>query len=1072
MFRYIGGTVLVAASIATAFGNKSFVADQDLLKAQYEWSLGARPAECPPCFNCLLPAFHCTQYAECSSNDGKCECPPGFGGDDCLQPLCGSLAAGNHRPAQEKGKQCECDEGWGGINCNVCQSDDACNKLMPQGIDGVCYKQGIAIKENYQMCDVTNRKILEMLKRKPQVTFTCNELKDECQFQFWVDYQESFYCTLDDCNWELKPSHDKNVTDYECKNARCECIAGRTLCGENGTIDLSEFLTDAIKGPASFSCDSSKSNDQCLFSETAMNEVIKSIFGDETILLNCDAGECLHKSEVPGYERPVKPINKPLIAGVIAASALFVVAVILILWYSGRRANLRSGLGPIHLPDDDDEANRLMAEHRPATLHFENLFYSLNGKPILKGVTGAVNPGEVMAIMGPSGAGKTTFLDILAKKNKRGTVEGNIYVNGSTISDDEYRQVIGFVDQEDTMMPTLTVYETVLNSALLRLPRDMKFQEKNRRVIDVLRQLGIEGIKDNMIGSSEDNGIRGISGGEKRRVGIACELVTSPSILFLDEPTSGLDSFNAYNVVECLVNLARNYKRTVVFTIHQPKSNIVALFDRLVLLARGSCVYSGPFDKCQSYFDQQGYPCPPGFNIADYLVDLTMHAEQRRSRPQSEDGFTEEPRVSRAPTTNTSAPSSSISPDANGNGNDVPKQKGRKRGDSIRDRQARQLFTRKRSDVAADDITLEEDLENTWRNSSDQQRNIEETDHLLPPPANGNDATDLDVLIAAYRTSDVATIIKEEIRAAKTSNGIPDGVANGSVRLGTGVGMKGYKRVGWLGQFAILSRRTWTNLYRNPMLMLTHYAIAIVLAVLCGYLFFGIRDDISGFQNRMGLFFFVLALFGFSTLTSLNVFASERTLFLRERANGYYAPITYFAAKVVFDIVPLRIIPPVIMGTILYPMVGLVTEWPEFFKFLLVLVLFNLAAAAICLFIGIVLKDSSLANLVGSLVMLFSLLFAGLLLNHDSIPKPALWLQAASVFHYGFEALLVNEVKDLMLIEHKFGLDIEVPGATILSTFGFDNLAYWKDVCGLGVFAGVFVVAAYAAMHVLLVEKR
>ena len=92
------------------------------------------------------------------------------------------------------------------------------------------------------------------------------------------------------------------------------------------------------------------------------------------------------------------------------------------------------------------------------------------------------------------------------------------------------------------------------------------------------------------------------------------------------------------------------------------------------------------------------------------------------------------------------------------------------------------------------------------------------------------------------------------------------------------------------------------------------------------------RNDIPGFQNRLGLFFFLLALFGFSTLTSLNVFASERLLFVRERANGYYAPITYFLAKVLFDIIPLRIIPPILMGAIIYPMTGLVPDTAHFRK--------------------------------------------------------------------------------------------------------------------------------------------
>ena len=183
------------------------------------------------------------------------------------------------------------------------------------------------------------------------------------------------------------------------------------------------------------------------------------------------------------------------------------------------------------------------------------------------------------------------------------------------------------------------------------------------------------------------------------------------------------------------------------------------------------------------------------------------------------------------------------------------------------------------------------------------------------------------------------------------------------------------------------------------MLMLTHYAIAIVLALLSGFLFFSVGDDISGFQNRLGLFFFILALFGFSTLTSLTVFSQERLLFVRERANGYYSPITYFASKVVFDILPLRLLPPIILGAIVYPMVGLTAEWPIFLKFILILVLFNFAAATVCLFIGIVFHDGGIANLVGSLVMLFSLLLAGLLLNHDSIPKAAQWMQTVSIHH-------------------------------------------------------------------------
>ncbi|KAI5808588.1 hypothetical protein DFH27DRAFT_539705 [Peziza echinospora] len=1073
-FLALLGLTLLSLPSAT-FGASNFTTTSSLFYSQV---FGDTPKDCPPCFNCILPAFTCAQYAECREYDGRCECPPGFAGDDCLQPVCGSLADGKDRPIR-KGQSCECEDGWTGVNCNLCTNDNACNKLMPTGSDGVCYKGGVTVKENFQMCEVTNRKIRDTLKPKvPQVTFSCNAQDATCGFQFWVAEVESFYCHLKECKSTLETSYDKNLTRYDCQKIDCECVPGRMLCGEAGSIDISDFLTEEINGPAAFSCSSSHKNraDDCSFSEPAMNDLIKSVFGDESITLDCNSGECLHYTEVPGYTVPVKKINKPLIAGVIAGATLFIVLVILGLWYQSRKAKQTSGLGPIHLPPDSDEADssKLMTDHTPAALMFEDISYQINGnKQILSGVHGSVHPGQVMAIMGASGAGKTTFLDILARKNKRGLVGGKFYVNGEIITDEDYKNVIGFVDQEDTMMPTLTVYETILNSALLRLPSDMAYNAKLSRVLEVMGELGIMHIKDQLIGS-EESGLRGISGGEKRRVGIACELVTSPSILFLDEPTSGLDSFNAYNVIECLVTLAKTYNRTVIFTIHQPRSNIVALFDQLILLAKGKMVYSGPYKLCQRYFDGLGYACPPGFNIADYLVDLSMHA----SKPE---GVTPDEVARGNGGTPASRPSTRQDRSTGNDGVLIPPSTliSRKRGDSVKAQQERELFTRRigsRAGVAeGDEVPLSESAL-AWREPPIQRDSLDESDHLLPPSPSGSSSNDLDALINSYIKSNVAMNIKEDIRiAVGNANGTlnEDGTSTGLTSVASkGNGMRGYKRVGWFGQFTILSQRTWKNLYRNPMLMLTHYAISIVLAVLCGYLFYGITDDISGFQNRMGLFFFVLALFGFSTLTSLNVFASERLLFVRERANGYYAPITYFASKVIFDIIPLRIIPPVIMGAIIYPMVGLVPEWPEFLKFILILVLFNLSAAAICLFIGILFKEAGVANLAGSLVMLFSLLLAGLLLNHNSIPQGALWLQSISIFHYGFEALIVNEVRYISLREHKFGLDIEVPGATILSTFGFDSVAYWPDTIGLAVFSGVFIVLAYAAMHFLLVEKR
>ncbi len=121
-----------------------------------------------------------------------------------------------------------------------------------------------------------------------------------------------------------------------------------------------------------------------------------------------------------------------------------------------------------------------------------------------------------------------------------------------------------------------------------------------------------------------------MSGGEKRRVSIACELVTDPSILILDEPTSGLDSYNALNVVDCLVHLAKNYKKTIILSIHQPRSNIFSMIDRLLLLTKGQMVYSGPsHEVLLSHFEAIGFKCPPGYNIADYISNSSIYYIQK-----------------------------------------------------------------------------------------------------------------------------------------------------------------------------------------------------------------------------------------------------------------------------------------------------------------------------------------------------------------------------------------------------------------------------------------------------------
>ncbi|CCM00070.1 uncharacterized protein FIBRA_02097 [Fibroporia radiculosa] len=1014
-----------------------------------------RPGQdkCPPCFNCQLDAFTCGNSGECSAYDGQCKCSPGWSGIDCLTPQCDSLADGERRRPREDGQKCDCEEGWGGVNCNVCMTDNACIGFPLAGrplSDGdevnnmTCYTGGLTIFENHHMCKVTNRKILDMLPdRPPEVTFSCNREAKTCQFQFWTAQEESFYCGLNNCKSTMDAM---NATRYECENIDCSCVPGRFICGENGSIDLTDFLKDNIVGPASFSCKTPK---DCKFEEPGMNEVIETIFGDGYITLDCFGGECLHYSQVPGYVAPPKPDNSKFIALSIAGAGLVVITASAVLWYAGRTGS--GDFGQIRLPES--ETARLMTEHVPASLHFSDISYMLGTRTILENISGSVKPGQIMAIMGASGAGKSTFLDILARKRKRGLVSGHILVNGREVADADFKKVMGFVDQEDTLMSTLTVYETVLYSALLRLPREMSLEAKKYRTLETMHELGILGIKDSRIG---DSGRRSISGGEKRRVSIACELVTSPSILFLDEPTSGLDAYNALSVIESLVSLARNYNRTVVFTIHQPRSNIVSLFDQLIVLAQGKLVYSGEADKCHDYLASIEQPCPPGFNIADYLIDLTMQAGSQSSSSgsppvgtDSSDDHTNLRDEERA--FNPSAATLSVSA------------RSQEQSSTSGDETELQLRSASIAGSASGYVK---------RKTSQLLQAIKPSSYSgsmpLPPR--------LRVLVDEFAKSEISTAFRVETaqveRAAAapptstTIDELPDIAVESSLA-------KGRKRASWGTQFRILSGRAFKNLYRDPALLAAHYVSAVVVALFCGYFYYNVSDDISGFQNRLGVFFFTLALFGFSSLSSLSLFANERILFMRERANGYYSSFTYFSSKILFDILPLRVVPPLVYGGILYGLVGLVPAVASFWKFMLTLVMFNLTTASVVLCLSIAFASTGVASLAGTLIMLFNLLFAGLLINRQTLGPQWEWLNTVSFFHAAFEALAVNELRYLQLRENKYGVDIDVPAAAILSTFGLKAQSFWwPNISLLGIFFGVFTVASYLILHFYVREKR
>ncbi|KAI8098616.1 uncharacterized protein BX664DRAFT_271326 [Halteromyces radiatus] len=949
---------------------------------------------CPPCFNCQLQSNPCTNGGSCDPS-GICSCPAGWGDVDCSTPLCGSLYDDNRPQRPSLDQSCSCDDGWAGVNCNVCQHDLACQS--GKSGNATCIKSAIGLKSMHAWCATTNIPWIDNTK----VSLQCDWGTNQCVFQFWKDQEEQFYCEMSECTQHILSSGDYDVHG-QCAKSKCGCMKDAFMCGRE--VDMSELVKN-VKGPSEWYC---KDGQDCWYNEYS---TLVSVFPDN-INLACDVGECVNEQDyldVQPVDRSFSRYTESMIA---LAILLACVIIYVVTRLTAKRQKQLFGT-QIELTDDnDDDVNMYLMDQQPVQLTFENICYNIGGEQVLSNVTGYTEPGHLMAVMGPSGAGKSTLLDILARKHKRGVTSGRVLVNGTLPDRKLFKRMTGYVDQDDTLMGTLTVRETLMYSALLRLPRKMPMRAKYRRVQDVMKELGIDGIADHMIGIPGQQ--RGISGGEKRRVSIGKALVTNPQLLFLDEPTSGLDAYNASMVMSCLKRLCRQGSRTIILTIHQPRSNIFKLFDSLLLLATGKLVYFGPANATSRYFNSIGYSVPSDYNIADYFIDLTMKRPDDTVQPVRSSSSsiylheTDEQLDDLQLTTSTTLPSSSSA-------------------------------------------TVLLDGDTSQGEEYDLLKDANHTHHLFE----------------SYKSS---TVCKRTLAYVQKANGSRD--SSYSVWVNSNhQHTNSFSLIQFWHELSLLSSRTFINLYRNPFLFFAHFVCSLALGVLLGSLFWQVEVDLTGVQNRLGVLFFMCALLGFASTSALDMFSKERLLFMRERENGYYSPASYFVAKVVFDVIPLRVLPPLVMGAISYFMIGLNPTLSVFLKFLLVLVLFNLAAAGLCLCFATAFKNLSAANLLANLVMLFSMLFGGFLLNKEHIPGFLSWLQYLSFFNYGYEALIVNELKDITLRDKTIA-DIQIPGPIILARFGFNGQAFWRDVARLVLFVLVTMTSAFCFLKYMVKEKR
>ncbi|EFA01493.1 ATP-binding cassette sub-family G member 1 [Tribolium castaneum] len=271
------------------------------------------------------------------------------------------------------------------------------------------------------------------------------------------------------------------------------------------------------------------------------------------------------------------------------------------------------------IPEDGPLAKYQQSSTGLVHVGFKDLTYTvkegiLRRKPrdLLRKVNGEFSAGELTAIMGPSGAGKSTLMNILAGYTRSG-VAGKLLVNGEEREESTFRKQSCYIMQNDNLQPLLTVHEAMTVAANLKLSARNTHREKQSRVKEILESINLW--QNRKVKTCS------LSGGQKKRLSIALELLKNPQVMFFDEPTSGLDSLTSKQCVMLLKQIAST-GRTVICTIHQPSAMIFEMFDHLYAVANGYCIYQGTVEGLLPYLEQSNLKCPPYHNPADYLLEV------------------------------------------------------------------------------------------------------------------------------------------------------------------------------------------------------------------------------------------------------------------------------------------------------------------------------------------------------------------------------------------------------------------------------------------------------------------
>ncbi|KAL0417295.1 UNVERIFIED_CONTAM: ABC transporter G family member 2 [Sesamum latifolium] len=685
-------------------------------------------------------------------------------------------------------------------------------------------------------------------------------------------------------------------------------------------------------------------------------------------------------------------------------------------------------------------------------LEFKNLSYSVLKKQkkdgvwitketyLLNDISGQATRGEIMAIMGPSGAGKSTFLDALAGRIAQGSLEGSVRIDGKQVTTSYMKMISSYVMQDDQLFPMLTVFETFMFAAEVRLPPSISTAEKKKRVIELLDQLGLTSIMHTYIGNE---GNRGVSGGERRRVSIGIDIIHKPSLLFLDEPTSGLDSTSAFSVVEKVKDIARGGS-IVLMTIHQPSFRIQMLLDRITVLARGRLIYMGSPDALPGYLSGFKRPVPDGENSIEYLLDVIKEYDestigldplvlyQRDGIKPDRVAMTPVRRTPRRPKTPLAkSPWSryiSLHSSQFSNGNMTPRAQSRQfdsnNDDGEDDEEDFDASLERKSRISHTPMSMHSGVYQprlasqfykdfsvwiyqgvrgtprrppTWTpartprqtpmsSSRSHISNHYPTNHRNPPhtktPVVFSPAPDS--YAPSYEELNIAEeVLDEPEHRNKFANP-------------------------WLREVAILSWRTGLNVIRTPELFLSREIVLAVMALVLSSLFKNLKEeDFKTINRLLNFYIFAICLVFFSSNDAVPTFIQERFIFIRETSHNAYRASSYVISSLIVCL-PFFAVQGITFAAItryiLHLRCNIIYFW-------LILYASLITTNAYVMLVSAMVPSyiTGYAVVIATTALFF--LTCGFFLKSSQIPRYWRWLHYISAIKYPFEAMLINEFK-------------------------------------------------------------